>query len=54
LFSSIPAEAKMTRCTFASPGCASAGIAANPMSSTKDTTRDIAGFIHAFCFIAPS
>ena len=46
----------MTRCTFASPGCASAGIAANPMSSTstRDTTRDIVGFIHAFCFIAPS
>src|SRR5262249_51977745 len=56
LVSSNPAEAKMTRCTFASPGCASVGITANPMSSTSNTdiTRDIVGFIHVFCFIAPS
>src|SRR6266853_5617695 len=52
LVSSNPAEAKMTRCTCASRGCASVGIAANPMSSTS--TRDIVGFIHVVCFIAPS
>src|SRR5215510_9687587 len=56
LVSSNPAEAKMTRCTFASPGCAAVGITANPMSSNSstDTARDIVGFIHVFCFIAPS
>src|SRR6266542_2787622 len=56
LVSSNPAEAKMTRCPFASPDCTSVGIAASPMSSTstRDTTRDIVGFIHVFCFIALS